>query len=333
MKAGREKVLRRGYDYEWESAAKLFVKKNFRGLKVTCPKCSKDGTLISKWIKGSPVKPLYVCHSNGNGYFKTCHLEGKQAIHARSNIGIARDDIVKTLRMGEPFILFSGGKDSLCLLYYLSRLAKTIGKKITALHVDTTASFPEVEEYVQNVCSQLNVSLVIVRPPYDYFELAKKWGIPGVKSRWCCETLKISPIRRFLSNVVGKKIIFDGIRSAESNIRATYIPIWYHPSFRCISVSPIFDWSYERVRKYIELNNLPKSPVSNMNTSAECWCGAYKCRNDFEALLEIHPDIFDKLVEVERAQRGKYTFLFEKGVRVPLDSLKKKRIKKVSKSR
>ena len=328
MKATTEKVLGRGYDVGWESAAKIIVEKNFRGLQVRCPKCNKAGTLISKWIKGSPIKPLYVCHSNGNGYFKACRLEGKHAIYARSTIGMGRDDIIKTLRMGEPFVLFSGGKDSLCLLYYISRLAKTIGKKITAVHVDTTAGFPEVEEYVQNVCSHFNVPLVIVRPPYDYFELAKKWGIPGVKSRWCCGTLKIAPIRRFLSNVVGQKIIFDGIRSAESNIRATYNPIWFHPSFRCISVSPIFDWSDEKIKKYIELNNLPKSPTADLNTSAECWCGAYKCRNDFEALLDIHPEIFDKLVEVEKAQRGKYTFLFEKGVRVPLDSLKKEKIKK-----
>ena len=257
MKGTTEKVVRRGYDVGWECAAKIVLKKNFRGLQVTCPKCNRTGTLISKWIKGSPVKPLYVCHSNGNGCFEACHLEGKQATYARSNVGMGRDDVLKTLRMGRPFLLFSGGKDSLCLLYYISRLARGIGKEITALHVDTTASFPEVEEYVRNVCSLLSVPLVIVRPPYDYFELAKKWGIPGVKSRWCCETLKISPIRRFLSNVAGQKIIFDGIRSAESNIRATYIPIWYHPSFRCISVSPIFDWSDEKVEKYIVAGSCP----------------------------------------------------------------------------
>jgi len=47
------------------------------------------------------------------------------------------------------------------------------------------------------------------------------------------------------------------------------------------------------------------------------------CRSDFELLLNIHPEIFDKLVEVEKAQKGKYTFLYEKGERIPLASLKK----------
>jgi 3'-phosphoadenosine 5'-phosphosulfate sulfotransferase (PAPS reductase)/FAD synthetase len=323
-----EKVLGKGYAVAWETTAKVIVSKNFGGLRVSCPKCNKIGTLISKWIKGPPIKPLYVCHGEGNGYFKACDLDREQAIAARSKIAINREDVLKTLRMGRPIVLFSGGKDSLCLLHYLSRLGKRIRKEVTALHVDTTASFPEVEEYVRNVCSELGVPLITVRPLHDYFDLAKRWGIPGVKSRWCCETLKIAPIRRFFADLEGQKIVFDGIRSAESNIRATYIPIWYHPSFRCISVSPIFGWSDEKVKKYIELNNLPISPTAHLNTSAECWCGAYKCRNDFEALLNIHPEMFDKLVEVEKAQKGKYTFLFEKGVRVPLDSLKEGKSKR-----
>jgi len=221
--------------------------------------------------------------------------------------------------------LFSGGKDSLCILEYMRRLGDCAHKEITALHVDTTAGFPEVEEYVKKVCRHLGVKLVTVRPHRDYFELAKKWGIPGVRSRWCCETLKVAPIRRYLSEVEGPKVVFDGIRAVESNIRAMYIPVWYHPAFRCISVSPIFHWSNEKVEKYIEKHNLPKSPAADLNTSAECWCGAYKCRTDFEALLDIHPEIFDKLVEVEKAQKGKYTFLYENGRRVRLASLKKEK--------
>jgi len=310
------------YDAAWEAAAKVVAAKNFSGLQVRCPECHRRGTVTSKWIKGTPVKPVYVCHSNGNGYFKACELSGEQAKLARSKIRLGRDDILKLLRMGRAFILFSGGKDSLCLLEYIRRLADYADKEITALHVDTTAGFPEVEEYVQEVCDKFRVPLVTVRPQHDYFEAAKKWGIPGVKSRWCCQTLKVAPLRRFLSTVEGPKIVFDGIRAAESNIRATYIPVWFHPAFRCLSVSPIFGWSDVKVGDYIRRYNLPKSPTSDLNTSAECWCGAYKCKADFEALLEIHPDIFDKLVEVEIAQRGKYTFLFENGERIPLTSLK-----------
>jgi 3'-phosphoadenosine 5'-phosphosulfate sulfotransferase (PAPS reductase)/FAD synthetase len=313
------------YDLAWVEAARLIAKRRFSGLTVYCTQCRRKGTLISKWVPKTSIKPLYVCHTNGNGYFKACELKEGRAASARARLSINRDDALKLLRMGQAFVLFSGGKDSLCLLEYMRRLAGRGGRKITALHVDTTAGFPEVEEYVREVCKKLQVSLVVVRPQHDYFELAKKWGIPGHSARWCCETLKVAPIRRYLADIDGPKIVFDGIRAAESNIRATYVPIWYHPAFKCISASPIFTWTDRKVESYIERNNLPRSPAAGLATSAECWCGAYKCRADFEALLDIHPDIFDKLVEVEKAQRGRYTFLYEGGERIPLTELKKKR--------
>ncbi len=277
--------------------------------------------LLSKWEKGTPVKPLFVCHSDEDDDFRACALKKEQAAPLRSEVRLLRSDVLKTLRLGDPYVLFSGGRDSLCLLHYIASIAKSINKPVTAIHADTTAGFEEVEQYVKDVCKQLDIPLITVRPPHDYFDLAKKWGIPGVKSRWCCKTLKVAPIRRFLSQISTDVIIFDGIRAAESSLRSTYIPIWYHPSFRRISVSPIFHWSDIRIQEYIEAHSLPISPAANLNTSAECWCGAYKSKKDFEALLNIHPDIFNKLIEVEEAQNGKFTFLYEEGERISLSSL------------
>jgi 3'-phosphoadenosine 5'-phosphosulfate sulfotransferase (PAPS reductase)/FAD synthetase len=137
-------------------------------------------------------------------------------------------------------------------------------------------------------------------------------------------------MRRFLQGVEGPKVVFDGIRAAESRLRATYVPVWYHPSFRCISASPLFGWSNEKVVRFIEDGGLPLSPVAGIGTSGECWCGAYKGKADFEALLKIHPEIFNKLVTVEKAQRGKYTFIYEDGERIPLATLRAPRNDKQS---
>jgi 3'-phosphoadenosine 5'-phosphosulfate sulfotransferase (PAPS reductase)/FAD synthetase len=203
----------------------------------------------------------------------------------------------------------------------MSELAKVAKRDLTAVHAETTAGFPEVETYVQTVCAQLRVPLAVVHPHRDFFETAKRWGIPSPRSRWCCETLKVAPMRRYLQTIDGPRVIFDGIRAAESTGRAKYTPVWYHPTFKCISVSPIFYWSDEQISRYIRRKELPESPAVRLNTSAECWCGAYQERDDFEALLSMHPEIFDKLLDVENAQKGKYTFLFEKGQRVPLVQL------------
>jgi 3'-phosphoadenosine 5'-phosphosulfate sulfotransferase (PAPS reductase)/FAD synthetase len=319
---GSREVNRLSYDIQWENAARSLAHKHIRGLEVTCPLCGNRGIALSKWVKGISVKPLYVCHSNGSGELKSCRIEEENSAHLRARLKFIRSDVLKAIRLGKPYILFSGGKDSLCLLHYISSLAKSIKRQVTALHADTTAGFQEVEKYVKRVCKKLEVPLIVVKPPHDYYDLAKRWGIPGVKSRWCCKTLKVAPIRRYLSQINEDVVIFDGIRAAESNIRATYVPIWYHPTFRCISVSPLFYWSDIRVQEYIRVQSLPTSPVANLNTSAECWCGAYKSRKDFEALLSVHPEIFNKLVEVEEAQNGKFTFLYEEGERITLNSLK-----------
>ncbi len=313
---------RRSYDEAWADAALLVASKHLRGLTVTCPACRRKGTAFSKWIKGVREKPLYICHVNRRGCLDACQLKGEQAARVKKQLSIFAEDVVKLIRLGRPFALFSGGKDSLCLVARMCELAKGARRDLTALHAETTAGFPEVESYVQTVCAQLRVPLTVVRPNRDFFETAKRWGIPSPRSRWCCETLKVAPMRRYLQTTEGPKVIFDGIRAAESTNRAKYTPVWYHPAFKCISVSPIFYWSDEQINRYIRRKRLPESPAVKLNTSAECWCGAYQGRDDFEALLSMHPEIFDKLMEVENAQKGKYTFLFENGQQVPLVQLR-----------
>ena len=313
------------FEISWWEASKCLSARTLPGLQIRCPVCRKRGTLTSKWQPGTAIKPLHVLHPNGNGRLKACSVDAEDARDARASINITSKDVLKLVRLGKPLVLFSGGRDSLCTLEYMRRLSKRAGVEITALHVDTTAGFPEVEEYVKEVCSKLAVPLVTLHPERDYFETAKKWGIPGVRARWCCKTLKVAPIRRYLSAIEEPKVIYDGIRAAESPIRATYVPVWFHPAFRCFSVSPIFYWSDQKVDNYIERLGLPRNPTVQLGCSGECWCGAYKSRADFEALLEVHPEIFDKLVDVEKAQRGRYTFLYEDGQRVQLISLRRKR--------
>jgi 3'-phosphoadenosine 5'-phosphosulfate sulfotransferase (PAPS reductase)/FAD synthetase len=278
--------------------------------------------VFSQWVKGIGEKPIFVCHKNGSGQAEFCRLDRTQASEIRTELRVCKPDVRKLLAFGTPYVLFSGGKDSLCLLHYLKGIADECGVHITAIHADTTAGFPEVEKYVRKVCRILQIELHVVRPRRDFFETAKKWGIPGPKSRWCCETLKVAPIRRFLQGNDHQKIIFDGIRAAESSARSKYTPVWFHPSFKCLSASPIFYWSDKKVKSYIEQSGLPRSPAEKLGTSAECWCGAYQGRADFEALLSIHPEIFQKLVDVEKAQKGKYTFLYEKGKNIRLEALR-----------
>jgi 3'-phosphoadenosine 5'-phosphosulfate sulfotransferase (PAPS reductase)/FAD synthetase len=261
-------------------------------------------------------------HRNGKAGPTECVLVDGKADAMRGSVALSARDVRRLLKAMDSYVLFSGGQDSLCLLAYLREVAGDAFARVTALHVDTTAGFPEVTGYVRSVCQALGVPLEIVRPDRDYFDLAKRWGIPGHNARWCCHELKVKPVRDFLARVDAPKAVYDGIRAAESTQRRSYVPVWHHPEFRCLSVSPIIHWSNDDVRAYVGELGLPPSPAAAMGCSAECWCGAYKKRADFEKLLDVHPDIFDKLVEVEEAQRGRYTFIYEQGNQVPLRTLR-----------
>jgi len=294
---------------------------HLRGIRVDCPVCGERGTATSRWVKGPTVKPVYIIHNRNGTLESVCGLDEEKAEQIRPEVNISKSDFCKILSGAKCFVLLSGGKDSLATLVYTKKMAQEVRSDLRAIHVDTTVGFPEVTKYIRKVCRQLGVKLSIVRPEKNFFELAEDWGIPSFRFRWCCRELKIKPIQEYLSKIPGRKVVIDGIRAEESNQRAKYLPIWYHPSFKCLSVSPIFRWTKTQVERYVESANLPENPVRQLGCSAECWCGAYKTQSDFLKLKEIKPALFDKLSNLEEQSPTGYTFLYKKGRKLPLKNL------------
>lgn len=299
----------------WSPVEEAFKGAKIQGLKVKCPVCGEWGTVITRWVKGPTLKPLYILHIKWGKVRKVCELEQEQANVVRTQVSLKLSDVKHLLATRKSYVMFSGGKDSLATLYYLRDLARSVDREVTALYIDTTAGLPETKKYVKKVCNYLGVNLEIARPEIDFFTLAKEWGIPSFGKRWCCRELKIKPVADFLAKIEKPKVIFDGIRAAESFIRRQYIPIWYHPSFNCLSVSPIFDWSDEEVYAFIHSNGIPKTILHSMGTSTECWCGAYKTETDFKKLYDLDRKMYRKLAKVESEIKTGYTFLFNKRTR------------------
>jgi 3'-phosphoadenosine 5'-phosphosulfate sulfotransferase (PAPS reductase)/FAD synthetase len=299
-----------------------------KSLSVKCPRCRESGLAITRWIKGPSLKPVYILHVKRKKIRKICSLSQDQSGDVRSNVKLYKSDIKRLLISKKSFVLFSGGKDSLAALAYLKGIANGDKIDLTAIYVDTTAGLPENTEYIKKVCRYLKVKLKIVKPRVDYFTLVKKWGIPSFKYRWCCRELKIKPIEEYLDTVEESKVVFDGIRAAESRLRKEYIPIWYHPSFKCLSVSPIFYWSDHDVISYINSNGIPKTLLHSLGSSTECWCGAYKTETDFRNLYDLNKEMFRKLANVEKENKNRYTFLYKNGQKIPLRILEKKILSK-----
>lgn len=311
----------------WGPLEEAFTGVNLNGLKVNCPKCKEMGLVTTRWIKGPALKPIYILHIKWRKVRKVCELNEEQSNTIRSKVSILESDIKNLLGYRKSFILFSGGKDSLATLAYLKDIAKQVSSELTAIYIDTTAGLPASIKYVKKVCRYLGVTLKIVKPNVDYFTLAREWGIPSFSYRWCCRELKINPVKEYLNSIKEPKVVFDGIRAEESRVRRQYIPIWYHPSFKCLSISPIFHWSKHDVISFINSNGLPKALSHSMRTSTECWCGAYKTEADFKKLYELNRDIFYKLAKIEKENKNGYTFIYKNGQKIPLKDLEKQILK------
>lgn len=292
-----------------------------RGQRTVCPVCGERGTAATRWVTGSALKPLHVIHSRNGTVKRVCSVPTQSSRQIREEATVGASDLRKVLQRAKCFVLASGGNDSIALLSYLRDVANGNVADLTVVHVDTTVGIPEVTEYVKTVCSKLGMALSIVRPAKDYFQLVRECGIPSFRSRWCCRELKIVPVAEFLAREEGPKVVLDGIRAEESNVRANYLPIWLHPSFRCLSVSPLFRWSKAKVLEAVDKSGLPEGPAKVLGCSAECWCGAYKRRKHFLQLRELNPGLFEKLASLEEENLRGFTFIYENGRRTPLREL------------
>ena len=83
-------------------------------------------------------------------------------------------------------VQFSGGKDSVAVLNWAVTAAKSLGKPIEALFVETGAEYPCVTAHVIDVCNRLGVNLRILNPKKHILQhYATKKCFPNVLFREC----------------------------------------------------------------------------------------------------------------------------------------------------
>lgn len=133
----------------WKPIEESLLGINIKGIKVICPKCREGGFAITRWVKGPSLKPIFIFHIKNKKVRKICAMNQAQSERIRKKVYVLDRDIRSLLEKRKPFILFSGGKDSLATLAYLKSLTNGSGNNITALYVDTTAGLPENTEYIK----------------------------------------------------------------------------------------------------------------------------------------------------------------------------------------
>jgi len=215
------------------------------------------------------------------------------------------------------YVLFSGGKDSLATLLY----CRDNLKDVEVIHVNTGISLPGVQDYVKKVTDMLNVPLIILTPDKKFEDLVEAKCLPDYYRRWCCEELKLKPVRKYLKPIKSK-VQFLGIRRTESSRRKNFPVYWYDKHAGGWVVNPIIDWTENMVLNYIHSHNVPLNPVSEkLGFSGECFCGAFAKPHEFMVVKGLYPDFYRRLVEIEEERCKVWTYIYRKGKRIPLKSI------------
>lgn len=189
-------------------------------------------------------------------------------------------------------IQFSGGKDSLAVLYLLRGQLRDI----TVYFGDTGIVYPHMREFVFRTCERLGARLKVVSPPIPITEFHKARGLPSdivpieatsemlvyskesrpVKIQSvlsCCGAMLWQPLQRAMVDD-GIKTIFRGSKASDSHVG---VPDGYIDEGGVIYRSPIWSWSDADVFAYLKsVDAEMPDHYGDVNNSFDCiFCTAF----------------------------------------------------------
>jgi len=179
-------------------------------------------------------------------------------------------------------ISFSGGKDSTAAL----ELARRAGFE-DAYFIDTGMEFPETLAFVRSR------GIRTILRGNDFWREVERRGPPRKDDRWCCERLKLAPVKEWLTGR-GECITIQGNRWYESFARAGLPPAArnpYHPSQ--VNISPLRNWRALEVFLYIWWRDLPCNPLYEKGLErVGCWMCPAMLESEFEQVRTAHPGLY-----------------------------------------
>lgn len=157
---------------------------------------------------------------------------------------------------------FSGGKDSTAVLLWL----REQGIEHRTIFCDTGWEHPITYDYIRELDQKLGLNVEWLRSkkyPGGFHQLAvERQIVPGLRSRFCTEELKVRPIWEFIESLDDDATLYQGIRAEESFARSRMpTRVWENNAGGYWIERPIFRWSAEEVfaihkRHGVEPNSL-----------------------------------------------------------------------------
>ncbi len=227
--------------------------------KLPCPACRSDNTRRNGTHKISGAQKAYCCdcgkHFRQRYKYKARQHHIERRIDKLTNAGLSVRAIAAKLKISpttvqvcraklraqyqaciaEPYkvepadlhiIAWSGGKDSSALLVWAREHLPP--EKTVVVFCDTGWESPLTYQFIEDINQRLLEGKLITlkNPKYDdLLDLARKrHRFPSVKARFCTEELKVIPMFEFILRQSGHIAVYQGIRAAESTVRARMRP-------------------------------------------------------------------------------------------------------------
>lgn len=170
--------------------------------------------------------------------FKKMNLEEKE--------GYAKNAIVDALKKAKnPFVAFTGGKDSLVVLHLL----KSTAKPFKVVQIDTSVKFPEIIDFISKMERLWNLEIIRVKNK----DALKKITIAKDKME-CCNLLKAVPLNDAIEKY-GIDYLFTGVRWDEQKERKK--ELFFSERIKHVRVQPILHFTEKDIWNYIKKYNLP----------------------------------------------------------------------------
>ena len=152
-------------------------------------------------------------------------------------------EFLKSQAEGEVGVPISGGKDSTAALI----LATKAFPRVKALYVKVSHEMPYTDEYVEELCKALGVTLVKREVQFD----VERLGLPSHENRWCTE-LKIKALKE-----IATPTLIAGDREAESRTRRRRKEVEHRIAKELF---PLKYWSGAMVQLYILMHGIRLHP-------------------------------------------------------------------------
>lgn len=162
---------------------------------------------------------------------------------------------------GDEVALATGmGVEGMALL----DMAHRINPKVKVFTGDTEFLFPETYDLIERVESRYGITIERLYSDLTPGDQERAYG----KALWatdpdqCCNLRKVEPLRRKLATL---DAWVTAIRRDQTSARAAIRKIDWDQRFDLVKISPLADWTREKVWSYVLENDVPYNPLHDRN--------------------------------------------------------------------